>query len=172
MRIDGPERYQLTFTPEAFTVLCAKGTNKFSGLSTSDLPKLYIASIDSKPVYVGITKQSVRNRLRLGWNAKGDSGYYGYAWRHGYNTAIRSSCRLYRRRLAQALNSRDLGSNIWETPDKLPRNHHNQLMNTDPSVLPRSCHLRAVAKASARLADTSYNTSARTCATPRSVIPK
>ena len=71
MRIQGPDRYQLTFTSEAFTVLCTKGTNKFSGLATSDLPKLYIASIDNKPIYVGITKQSVRNRLRLGWNAKG-----------------------------------------------------------------------------------------------------
>ena len=88
MRIEGPERYQLTFTPEAFTVLCAKGTNKLSGLSTSDLPKLYIASIDNRPIYVGITKQSIRNRLRLGWNAKGDFGYYGYAWRHGHTTAV------------------------------------------------------------------------------------
>jgi hypothetical protein len=88
MRIKGLERYQLTFTPEAFTILCAKGTNKFSGLSTSDLPKLYIASINSKPIYVGITKQSIRNRLRLGLNAKGDSGYYGYAWRHGNTAAV------------------------------------------------------------------------------------
>jgi hypothetical protein len=88
MRIEGPERYELTFTPAAFTVLCAKGTNKFSGLSTSDLPKLYVASIDNKPIYVGITKQSIRNRLRLGWNAKGDSGYYGYRWRHGQTTAV------------------------------------------------------------------------------------
>ena len=88
MRIDGPERYQLTFTPEVFTVLCAKGTNKFSGLSTSDLPNLYIASIDNKPIYVGITKQSIRNRLRLGWNAKGESGDYGYAWPHGHTTVV------------------------------------------------------------------------------------
>jgi hypothetical protein len=88
MRIEGSERYQLTFTPEAFTVLCAKGTDIFSGLSTSDLPKLYIVSIDNKPIYVGITKQSMRNRLRLGWNAKGDSGYYGHAWRHGHSTAV------------------------------------------------------------------------------------
>jgi hypothetical protein len=87
MRIEGPERYQLTFTPEAFTVLCAKGTDKFSGLATSDLPKLYVVSIDNKPIYVGMTKQSIRSRLRLGWNAKGDSGYYGYAWRRGQSPA-------------------------------------------------------------------------------------
>jgi hypothetical protein len=51
MRIEGPERHDLTFTSQAFTSLCAKGTNKFSGLSTSDLPKLYIASIENKPHY-------------------------------------------------------------------------------------------------------------------------
>jgi hypothetical protein len=86
MQLQGPDRYQLTFTPEAFTVLCPKGTDRFSGMATSELPKLYIASIDNKPIYVGITKQSIRNRLRLGWNANGESGYHGYAWRHG-NTA-------------------------------------------------------------------------------------
>jgi hypothetical protein len=88
MRIEGPERYQLEFTSEAFTVLCAKGTNRFSGMATSDLPKLYIASIDNKPIYVGITKQSVRNRLRYGWSAKGKGGYHGYAWRHGNSSAV------------------------------------------------------------------------------------
>jgi hypothetical protein len=57
-------------------------------LATSNLPKLYIASIDNKPIYVGITKQRIRNRLRFGWKAKGDAGYYGYAWRHGHTTAV------------------------------------------------------------------------------------
>ena len=42
MRIEGPERYQLTFGPESFTVLCAKGTDKFSGLAMLKLPKLYV----------------------------------------------------------------------------------------------------------------------------------
>jgi hypothetical protein len=36
---------------------------------------------------VGITKQSIRARLRLGWTAKGDGGYYGYAWRHSFTSA-------------------------------------------------------------------------------------
>jgi hypothetical protein len=43
---------------------------------------LYIVSVDEEPIYVGVTKQSLRNRLRLGWSANGGSGYYGYAWRH------------------------------------------------------------------------------------------
>jgi hypothetical protein len=42
MRIEGPERYQLTFGPENFTVLCAKGTDKFSGLAMLKFPKLYV----------------------------------------------------------------------------------------------------------------------------------
>jgi hypothetical protein len=87
MRIEGPERYQLTFTPDAFTVLCAAGTDRFSGLATNKLPKLYIASIDNKPVYVGLTKQSIRSRLRFGWNARGEGGYHGYAWRRENTSA-------------------------------------------------------------------------------------
>lgn len=87
MKIEGPEIYELAFTPTEFTVLCAKGTNKFSGLATSDVPKIYIASINKKPVYVGITKQNVRNRLRFGWNAAGNGGYHGYAWRRNNSNA-------------------------------------------------------------------------------------
>ncbi|MCA1428878.1 hypothetical protein I6F29_23560 [Bradyrhizobium sp. NBAIM16] len=90
MRMQGPEVYELSFTPTEFTVLCARGTNHFSGIATNDLPKLYIASIDKKPIYVGLTKQSIRNRLRLGWNAQGEGGYHGYAWRHGNDKATLS----------------------------------------------------------------------------------
>jgi hypothetical protein len=86
MRLEGPEQYRLTFTSDSFNVLCSKGSNKFSGIAMLKLPKLYIVSIGGKPIYVGTTKQVIRNRLRLGWAATGKSGYYGYAWRHG-NTA-------------------------------------------------------------------------------------
>lgn len=87
MRISGPERYRLTFDSDAFTVECQKGTPKFSGIATSKKPKLYVVSIDNRPVYVGVTKQPIRNRLRLGWNATGEGGYYGYAWRHHHTEA-------------------------------------------------------------------------------------
>lgn len=82
MRISQPERYKLTFDSKSFVVECGKGTARFSGIATSGKPKLYIVSVDEKPIYVGVTKQSIRNRLRLGWSANGESGYYGYAWRH------------------------------------------------------------------------------------------
>ncbi len=88
MRITGPQRYKLTFDEIAFVVECEKGTANFSGIATSTKPKLYIASVDERPIYVGVTKQSVRNRLRFGWNAAGKGGYYGYAWRHDLTEAF------------------------------------------------------------------------------------
>jgi hypothetical protein len=64
MKITGPERYKLSITAHAFTVTCAKGTQKFSGIATRKLPKLYIVSVEGKPVYVGITRQSLRSKCR------------------------------------------------------------------------------------------------------------
>jgi hypothetical protein len=88
MKISGPDRYQLSFDATSFKVLCQKGTHKFSGLATSSKPKLYIASADGWPIYVGITKQSIRNRLRFGWNADGAGGYHGYAFRKELSDAL------------------------------------------------------------------------------------
>lgn len=87
MKIVGPQKYELSITPAAFTVKCEKGTNRFSGLATNDQPKLYIVSVKGKPVYVGLTKQSVGNRLRFGMKANGRNGYHGYAWRHKHKSA-------------------------------------------------------------------------------------
>ncbi|EJC70427.1 hypothetical protein Rleg5DRAFT_6235 [Rhizobium leguminosarum bv. viciae WSM1455] len=88
MLLNGPERYSLSYTSENFTVLCNKGTSKFSGLAVSKNPKLYIASVDGNPIYVGITKQRMQARLRYGWSAAGVHGYHGYAWRHSGDTAV------------------------------------------------------------------------------------
>lgn len=82
MRIVGPETYTLTCTPNTFAVVCSLGTPKFSNLASSRIPKLYIVAIDVKPIYVGITKQPMRSRLRYGFLADGKHGYHGYAWRH------------------------------------------------------------------------------------------
>jgi hypothetical protein len=87
MKISGPERYKLSFNSESFAVQCQKGTQKFSGIATSKKPKLYIVSVNEKPIYVGVTKQSLRNRLRLGWKASGEGGYYGYDFRHHFKEA-------------------------------------------------------------------------------------
>lgn len=82
MRISGPDRYKLSFDASAFTVECAKGKKNFSGTATGKKPKLYVVSVDEQPIYVGVTKQPMQNRLRFGWKAKGEHGYHGYAFRH------------------------------------------------------------------------------------------
>ena len=88
MKITGPERYKLSFDAENFAIVCSKGTSKFSGLATCKRPKLYIVSVDSRPVYVGITRQRMRTRFRLGFKATGENGYHGYAWRHNFKEAM------------------------------------------------------------------------------------
>ena len=88
MTLSGPDRYVLTITPKSFTVECSQGTSRFSGLATSSKPKLYVVSVDDLPIYVGITKQRMRNRLRYGWSADGRHGYHGYAWRHHHERAV------------------------------------------------------------------------------------
>ena len=88
MRVSGPDRYVLTITPTSFAVECSRGTPRFSGIAASRKPKLYVVSVDESPIYVGITKQPLRNRLRFGWSADGRHGYHGYAWRHHHEKAL------------------------------------------------------------------------------------
>jgi hypothetical protein len=88
MKIAGPERYKLSFDAKTFVVTCSRGTPKFSGLASTKLPKLYIVSIGAKPIYIGVTRQSMGRRFRLGFNATGESGYHGYAWRYKFKEAV------------------------------------------------------------------------------------
>jgi hypothetical protein len=78
----------MKFDAKSFSIECPHGTARFSGFATSPKPKLYIASVDEAPIYVGVTKQSMRTRLRLGWNADGSGGYHGYAWRRLMSEAV------------------------------------------------------------------------------------
>jgi hypothetical protein len=89
MDITNVGRYKLNFDAISFNIECPLGTAKFSGLATSNLPKLYVVCVDDhpNPIYIGMTKQPIRNRLRLGWNANGENGYHGYAWRRSFTTA-------------------------------------------------------------------------------------
>jgi len=88
VKVSGPDRYVLTITPTSFAVESSQGTPQFSGIATSRKPKLYVVSVDDSPIYVGITKQPLRNRLRFGWSADGRHGYHGYAWRHHHEKAL------------------------------------------------------------------------------------
>jgi len=52
-----------------------------SPASKNKRPKLYVIVSGIKIIYVGITSQSLRARLRWGFKAKGEQGYYGYKWK-------------------------------------------------------------------------------------------
>src|SRR5262249_45104738 len=41
-----------------------------------------------KLIHVGITRQPMRTRFRLGFTATGENGYHGYAWRHNFKEAV------------------------------------------------------------------------------------
>jgi len=76
--LTGPERYELTLTPSAYTL-----DRKFCGFACKKkIPKLYVVAVEGEVVYVGVTRQPMSNRLRYGFKAKGKGGYYGYAWRN------------------------------------------------------------------------------------------
>lgn len=82
MKLVGPETYRLACTANTFAVTCEGGTPKFSKTACSRIPKLYALSVERTPIYIGITKQPIRSRLRYGFSADGRTGYYGYSWRH------------------------------------------------------------------------------------------
>lgn len=90
MELTGPVRYRLSILPQSggglFKIRDGSGKSKFSVPATSSLPKLYIVTAEGEgaPIYVGITRQSMQARLRLGRTATGQSGYYGYRWRHHF----------------------------------------------------------------------------------------
>ena len=89
MRLSGPFRYHSTFDPtRIITVEDSDGVNKFSGPASRRGPKLYVVSHNEKPFYVGVTKQTIRARLRIGFDANVVHGYHGYAWLHHLEHAM------------------------------------------------------------------------------------
>jgi len=50
-------------------------------VTKNKLPKIYVIKDKSNVVYVGITSQSIRNRLRYGLEARGRGGYHGYKFK-------------------------------------------------------------------------------------------
>jgi len=43
--------------------------------------KLYVIKKNKKILYIGITRQSLRSRFRLGFSADDGNGYHGYKWK-------------------------------------------------------------------------------------------
>ena len=88
MELFGPFTYKIAFTCEGITrVEGPAGQKNFSGQASLKTPKLYIISSGNKPLYVGETKQRVNDRLRGGFKASGEHGYYGYDWRRNLTQA-------------------------------------------------------------------------------------
>src|SRR5437868_1989196 len=81
MNVIGPERFTLNVIENGSIVRCSRGLSRFSGIATSKRPKIYIASLNGMPIYIGQTTQSMGTRIRMGWSANGQNGYHGYAWR-------------------------------------------------------------------------------------------
>jgi hypothetical protein len=77
-----PDRFELSVSADGFRVVSPAGKTPFRGRASAKGPKLYVFSVDGQVVYVGITKQALRTRLRYGWTAQGRGGYYGYRFRH------------------------------------------------------------------------------------------
>ena len=89
MKLSEPSRYILHFdSTRILSVESEEGGTKFSGQVAGNVPKLYVISEANKPIYVGVTKQPIRARLRFGFRSKGTHGYYGYAWRHHMDQAV------------------------------------------------------------------------------------
>lgn len=94
MNLDGPIRYRLEFDATAYHVECPKGSRTFAGLASQRAPKLYVVArarpSDGRiwPIYVGVTRQPLGARFRLGWFADGRTGYHGYAWRRAFTDAV------------------------------------------------------------------------------------
>jgi hypothetical protein len=82
MHWSGPESFGLALDSAQFQVTQPHGGRTFLGRATSRMPKLYVVASGGQIVYVGVTRQPLRTRLRLGWAADGRTGYYGYQWRH------------------------------------------------------------------------------------------
>jgi hypothetical protein len=86
--VEGPERYHLTFDAEGYRVVSDTPVRGLCGLASRPVPKLYVVVADERPVYVGITRQRLGARFRLGWKADGANGYHGYAFRHALTEAF------------------------------------------------------------------------------------
>jgi hypothetical protein len=81
MLLVGPNYYDLTIEPPGYRVAAA-GRRGFRSTCCGTDYKLYVILLAGSFAYVGVTKQKMADRFRLGWRAAGESGYYGYTWRH------------------------------------------------------------------------------------------
>jgi len=77
-------KYRIQITDSKVRCIEANGepANQFLVPDVSDsLSKLYVVKNGRDIYYVGITITDIRKRLRSGFYAKGEHGYYGYKWK-------------------------------------------------------------------------------------------
>jgi len=77
-------KYKISIADSKFECIEANGKQGEGFIHpdiSDDLPKLYIVKRHKEIFYVGITTQDIRKRLRQGFSAQGEHGYYGYKWR-------------------------------------------------------------------------------------------
>lgn len=92
--------YRLTLKDRKIVSILKNGGEKVNNFeypvtnpkSEKRLSKLYIVKYKSKIVYVGITSQSLRDRLIGGLQAKGEHGYHGYDWKDKGEVEIYVHC--------------------------------------------------------------------------------
>lgn len=82
MRLCGPYHYRVTVRDDGgYNVRNQNGGETFLAPATERVPKLYAFSSAGRLLYIGQTVQSMAARMRLGFQADGMNGYYGFAWR-------------------------------------------------------------------------------------------
>jgi len=85
MRISKPNSYKVKI--ENCRCQCVEANGQLAKVfvppdTADNCPKLYVVKQGEEVIYVGITKQDIRKRLRYGMTAGGEHGYSGYKWKH------------------------------------------------------------------------------------------
>ncbi len=84
MEVNTYNKYRIQITDSNVRCIEANGepAHQFLVPDVSDnLSKLYVVKNGRYIYYVGITVTDIRKRLRGGFYAKGEHGYYGYKWK-------------------------------------------------------------------------------------------
>jgi hypothetical protein len=83
VNIASPNRYQIKVSGTDYKCISVNGksTDHFITPDTEvGRQKLYVLRNSKELYYVGVTSLSMSARLRIGYRAKGEHGYYGYKW--------------------------------------------------------------------------------------------
>lgn len=84
MKVKNCQKYRITLKNRkiASVEMGGQKVRSFTKPDTENkLPKLYVVKSRSEVIYVGVTSQSIRRRLKYGLEAQGKGGYYGYRWK-------------------------------------------------------------------------------------------